>query len=150
MSLEHQFIVLPKTEYSEKWLDWSFMKKQNVEIANIHDDIIQYILDSLKWIPTTNPSIPDKGYGLNNYGITLIEKEGIFQMQKIFEAWIELFSNAPDITILTGNYEFKENGKGRYQKIKISKQKLLDDFSKIVAFSKLSFEKDYYVVHYGI
>jgi hypothetical protein len=52
--------------------------------VDIHDDLIQYINDSLQWIPTINPSIPESGYGLNIHGITLIDEHGAVLMGNIF------------------------------------------------------------------
>lgn len=149
MSLNHQFVLIPKADYSDRWLDWSFMNHEPVERVSIHDDIIQYINDSLKWIPTVNPCVSKSRYGLNIHGITLVNDEGAALLRNIFDSWSSLFSNGPEILILTGSYRIT-NGKGMYQKIEIKKKEITQSFNKICDFSIKVIENDSYILHYGI
>lgn len=149
MSLNHQFILLSKESYSDRWLDWSFMNHEPVERVDIHDDIIQYIKDSLKWIPTINPCVSESRYGLSIHGITLINNEGAALLRNIFDSWTRLFSNGPEILILTGSYQ-TTNGKGMYQKIEINKKEIVQSFNKICDFATIAIENDNYILHYGI
>lgn len=75
MGLEQEFYLVSDTiDINEIWM----LRENNRVIDNvvIHDDIIQYITDSLEWIPSKNPAKkgnPDD-QSINYYGVTLFDE----------------------------------------------------------------------------
>ena len=61
-------------EYEEKGYDGYYLPNEDLSnVIVIYDDIIQYIGDTLAWIPSINPcNNYKKGFGINNYGITFL------------------------------------------------------------------------------
>jgi hypothetical protein len=85
------------------WEDGDILNKDKSKIEKmvvIPDEIILYISDTLKWIPTINPNTQKWGYGLNYHGNTIINRhkdhDGSVITRNIFNAWADLFSNSPD------------------------------------------------------
>lgn len=57
MALEHEFYLIAQdTDIREYW-QYTHDEKTYVDCVVLHDDLILYIIDSLKWIPTKNPGI---------------------------------------------------------------------------------------------
>jgi len=117
--------------------------------------VIQYIYDTLRWIPSINPARNcERGFGLNNYGITLIDKEGAEVILKIAKAWADLFSNGPSILRLTGNYGCITNDKGieegNYEIIEVNRDELVESFRKLQLFSEKVMLNQFFIIHHGI
>ncbi|MBE6067844.1 MAG: hypothetical protein E7211_09150 [Clostridium lundense] len=125
----------------------------NEKLSNavlIHDDIVQYIQDTLNWIPSINPAMNyEKGLGLNNYGITLFDKEGAEVIVGLAKSWADLFSRGPSTLKLTGNYCFTGNDRS-YEIIEISRDKLVESFRKLQLFSERVISNKYLILHYGL
>lgn len=71
----HEFLLLPEKDndyfgYTNHFNDPNALK--------LNDDIILYMMDTLRWVPSINPANPNQwgGYGLNYYGPTVINKAG--------------------------------------------------------------------------
>src|SRR3712207_6567195 len=99
--LNHEFLLVSRKEheYSE------YMNFINDPSAiEIHDDLLGYIADTLKWIPTYNPAKSEKCAGLCWYGPTVIQSEGARIAAQIFRAWAELLSCGPRELQLTGSW----------------------------------------------
>jgi hypothetical protein len=66
--LNHDFLLLPLKEFAY----WGYAQLYNdPQAISLHDDIVHYVLDTLKWIPCHNPVRRNKMYehkGLNIYG----------------------------------------------------------------------------------
>src|SRR5690348_15303189 len=79
----------------------------SAEAVRLDDDLVVYMLDTLNWIPTINPSNPTqwKGWGLNYYGPTVISKVGAPKAARIFGLWADLLDEGPDEYSLTSGYE---------------------------------------------
>ncbi|MGH4121584.1 MAG: hypothetical protein ACREV6_01400 [Clostridium sp.] len=156
MGLEHEFFLVTHDEYEEMSYDGDyFSSEDSSNIILIHDDIIQYLHDTLMWIPSINPAMNyEKGFGLNNYGITLFDKEGSEVIFKIAKAWADLFSNGPSTLKLAGNYEWITNDKciteGYYKIIEVDRDELVESFRKIQLFSEKVIYNKYFILHHGI
>jgi len=85
------------------------MRTQNrseiVDGVEIHDDIIVYIYDTLKWIPSKKHALAGSpnGTGINYHGVTLFDHESAIVLGSVFNAWKLLFENSPDILELRGS-----------------------------------------------
>lgn len=156
MGLNHDFFLVKHDEYKEMSYDGDYMSTVDIgNITSIHDDVIQYIYDTLRWIPSINPARNcERGFGLNNYGITLIDKEGAEVILKIAKAWADLFANGPSILRLTGNYGWITNDKGieegNYEIIEVNRDELVDSFRKLQLFSEKVILNQFLIIHHGI
>jgi hypothetical protein len=105
MNLVHEFYLVSQPMDAKQI--WMLRESNNViDTVTIHDDMIQYILDSLKWIPCKNPAKQGNpsGFGINYYGVTLFDKQSSASLNGIFSSWRDLFKNAPITFELTGNF----------------------------------------------
>lgn len=149
MGLEHEFYLIPDTT---ELTDFYLSKKNILDSVVINDDVILYILDSLYWIPSKNPSSRNQiiGKGLNYYGLTLFEKQSSEALVGVFSAWKSLFKNAPEAIELTGNFVFSDSEEGKYEKIIVDREELITQLNKILSMSRLLAEGNYYLYHCGI
>src|SRR5690554_3669949 len=102
--LNHDFLVIESGSFS---LD-KHAEYKELDRIELHDDLLQYFKDTIKWIPSTNPCINEPIMGLCWYGPTLIESSGIEKARNIFKGWVQLLSLAPEEIVLTGSYGWVE------------------------------------------
>ncbi|WP_411682914.1 hypothetical protein [Clostridium thailandense] len=156
MGQEHKFFLISYEEYEEKGYDGYYSIDEDLSnIVVIYDDIIQYIGDTLAWIPSINPcNNHKKGFGINNYGITLFDKEGASVIVNIARAWADLLSNGTGILKLTGSYYWTTNDKGvsegKYEMIEVNRDELVKNFRKLQLFSEKVISGSYLMLHFGI
>lgn len=105
MALTHEF-----------FLARSESENESVEKIVLSDNLVLYIWDSLRWIPSYNPSTQESHVGLNYHGITFIRHEGANLLKDICLSWSRLFSLAPSTFQLTGDFVMDEKGNGDYEK----------------------------------
>lgn len=115
MSLDHDFILLDRTTDGE-WELTRFIHHSRA--IHLHDDFVRYLFDTLKWIPTHNPSTNSPCHGLNMWGPTLIEEEGAVAGERLFRAWARVMENGPGTLELTGGYS---EDTGRYEQLQYSR-----------------------------
>jgi hypothetical protein len=139
-------------------MGWGGFYSLSEDLSNvvfIHDDIIQYILNTLSWIPSINPAMGyERRFGICNYGITLFDKEGAQVILSLAKAWADLFSNGPTTLKLTGNYCFRTNEQGvtegNYDLIEVDRDELVGKFRKLQLFSEKVITGDYLILHHGL
>lgn len=151
MALIHEFVLLTQEECKKEVI---LNIRANKDVLEIHDDIILYIFDSLKWVPqASNGCSGEKKYGFNYYGITEIDKEGAIVLCNILKAWSDLFKNSPPKLILTGNYSWTEDEKidtGAYEVIEIDRDKVIGQFNKLMFFAEKAINDNCQILHFGI
>src|SRR3954464_7890116 len=115
--LLHSFYLVNLDQYDY----WSFQNFYHQETTNfLHDDVVHYMEDSLKWIRCYSPAVKTELQelrGLDFYGVTVIKEDGARAAKQIFSAWAELFSQGPEILSLTGPWGWIEGEppeSGRY------------------------------------
>jgi hypothetical protein len=156
MGQDHEFFLVSYDEYEEKGYDGYYLPNEDLSnVIVIYDEIIQYIGDTLAWIPSINLcNNYKKGFGINNYGITLFDKEGASVIVNIAKAWADLLSNGTDILTLTGNYCWTKNDKGipegKYETMEVNRNELVENFRKLQLFSEKVILGDYLILHLGI
>jgi len=158
MGLQHEFFLITEDECQKiHYCDGDyFLSKDSRYIAVIHDDIIQYIYDTLRWIPCINPAINyERGFGLHNWGVTLFDKEAAEVLFNIVKAWADLFSNGPTTLNLRGNYSWIEDEgmqSGDYEILEIARDELVENFRKLQSFAEqvMVNSNKYFILHHGI
>src|SRR5215510_12599856 len=135
--LNHDFLLLSSREHAYT----DFMKWINDPLAvQIHDDILDYIQDTLNWVTCYNPAKKMmKHKGLNFCGPTIIKSDGAIVAGKIFTAWADLLSNGPKEIKLTGAYgwiEGESKETGHYSVINADRDEIIEGFKKLADFSK--------------
>lgn len=152
MSLNHDFILLDRTVDGE-WELTRFI--HDARAIHVHDDLIRYIFDTLKWIPTHNPGTNRPCYGLNMWGPTLIEQNGAAAGERVFRAWARLFEIGPSTLELTGGYTWLDGepeGSGQYERLQYSRDETVSLFDTIANYC-LEVQKAngrLYVYHDGV
>lgn len=153
MALIHEFLLVSKDfdkfEIIRDDQGKIDKRKSNIiDIAEVHDDIIQYIFDSLRWIPNAGGSSDDIECGLYYHGYTIIDFNGATVMKKVFSSWADLFSNAPGKFTVRGSFSIDED---KYTRINVDRTNVLKVLRKVSYFSELV-EKDnnLYIMHCGI
>ncbi|MCK1992333.1 hypothetical protein MPH61_06950 [Peribacillus muralis] len=152
--MEHEFYLTSKTIDIKNF--WMYIESSNnvIDCVVIHDDLIQYIMDSLEWIPSKNPALRGipSGKGINYYGVTLFEKDASKTLISIFSSWKSLFKNAPKKFELTGAFIDGENGnqEGNYERLVFSRDEVITQFEKIISMSETLAAGEFYLYHCGI
>jgi len=151
MALEHEFYLISQdTDIREYW-QYTHDERTYVDCVVLHDDLILYIIDSLKWIPTKNPGIRTvQGYGINYHGITLFDKQSAIPLRNVFTAWRDLFKNAPEIMKLTGSFVWSENEEGEYERLILDRNNVLMQLERMIAMAEKLSDGEYYIYHCGI
>jgi hypothetical protein len=149
MALLHTFHLIPSSIDIQNF----FMTTKNndaiIDSVKIHDDMITYIYDSLNWIPSRNPALRDmpNGQGIHYHGITLFDEHSSEALLKIFTAWRDLFSNAPDIFQLKGPFIINRD---EHEILYFSRNEIIDQFETMISMSNYLADGNYYLYHCGI
>lgn len=154
MALVHEFYLIPAVEDVEHlWMNIA----NNPKVMNgvvIHDDIILYIKDTLKWIPSRNPALPEApiGAGINYHGVTLFNQHSAATLQKVFSSWRDLFLNSPQVLELTGEFVMIEGEEqaGHYELLIYERHEVIEQFEKMISFAEKLAEGGLYLYHCGI
>ena len=160
--LNHDFLLLSVKENPSYSWETYFNRD---EAINIHDDILMYMADTIKWIPSYNPAKKCPHKGLCWYGPTIIKQEGAAMAQKVFSLWADLFLCGPEILKLTGSFSWRldndpvkdgyerivPNSSG-YEKIIIDRNKLIEKLKILSSFAQQIQDSNgqYYILHMGI
>lgn len=154
MSLEHEFFLVPNSVSYQELIRGSEINPVIIDSINVPDDLIQYIADSLNWIPCKNPAISmtKEETGINYYGVTLFDQTSVATMKSIFMAWHSLFSNSPEKMELTGEFvvSSKRNILGEYDHLIFSKDDVLELLERMLSLIARLEEEDLFLYHLGI
>lgn len=150
--LNHDFLLVARKEYEYSEY-MNFINDPNA--IQIHDDLLGYVADTLKWIPTYNPAKSEKCVGLCWYGPTVIKSEGAKIAARIFRAWAELLSCGPKKIQLTGSWGVEEgrpSSEGEYEKLKVDRDGMVRKMKALAAIAdQVGESKDeLYILHLGI
>jgi hypothetical protein len=133
MSSLHEFIVIDGIECDLG----SFDPSRTEDMVYLEDDFLDYIRDSLDWMPTYNPSMHEKQIGLNFCGETVILNDSAAQAARVFGAWHILLSCGPRALQLTGRYSWivdKPLESGAYNVLNFNRYETLFQLEKLVRF----------------
>lgn len=146
MALTHEFFLIRKEHMNQ-------ISPTHEGMVKIHDDVINYIYNSLIWLPAYNPSKQEFHTGLNYYSETIIQGEGAILFKNICLLWAELFSLAPHSFKLTGPFTWI-NGEnietGKYEMIHCDKQKLTSLLKELANLADKASTDEYCILHQGV
>ena len=100
--------------------------------VHLDDNLILYIIDTLKWVKTFSKlenNVEKKG--LNYHGITYFKDEGIKKLKNILLHWKNIFNLGENVIELEGifyNSQKKRNSKNKY-----SKKYIVESLEKLIA-----------------
>ena len=153
--LIHNFYLLNRSEVDY----WGYSNFYNhTQAIKIHDDVMHYLYDSLKWIPCHFPQRSSgkllECNGLNLIGSTIIKDEGAAIAHRVFGSWADLFSHGPLELELTGLWSAIEDEpeSGRYEAIVEDRDKLVSSLRQISEYALRVSESNSqsYILHMGI
>ena len=159
----HRFWLLREGEHEYK--DYKDFTGRSDAPVQIDFDLLLYFIDSLKWIPSFNPSTPDiSRQGLDLFGVTIINKRGGQKLQEICLAWKHVFDLGPAQlrirSYYTESWPFDEDERilnamqlhwlGAYEYVEVEKAWLLDIFTKLAQYGEQAATGEYYILHLGI
>lgn len=153
--LLHDFHLVNRGEF-DYWNSSHF--HNHPQAVLVHDDVIRYMSDCLKWIschvPMTPPILKEMK-GLNFYGPTIIKSDGADQAFAVFEIWAQLFSQGPKTLELTGAWssvEGESEQSGHYEIIVAERDNLVASLKQIAEYAKQVERSDglLYILHLGI
>lgn len=142
MSLEHEFYLVPATvDVKNFWMDRE--KNRNIiERVMIHDDLIQYFLESLKEVPSRNPVSRNvsEQYGLNYHGVTLFDYQSAHKLRSVLSAWREVFENKFSLMELSMEEEH----------FSVDRDEIIASLEKLLAMTLELNDKKYWIYHCGL
>lgn len=104
MTLTHDFVLLNKNEFS--YDDCCDLIGGISFDVSIHDDLILYFMDYLKWLPTYSPLLKKRIYGLDYHAMTIMDVEGATEALILFSSLVNILKLSPNVLTLTGIYTF--------------------------------------------
>ena len=119
------------------------------EQIHIEDNLILYIVDTLKWIDTfSSLKTNRKTKGLNYHGVTYFKGDSIRKLRKIIFYWRELFNIAEKKIKLMGIYYSPKRKK--YLKNKYSKKEVIETLENLINLCDRAEKENKIIEHRGI
>ena len=117
--------------------------------VHLDDNLILYIIDTLKWVKTFSKLENNiEKNGLNYHGITYFKDEGIKKLKNILFHWKNIFNLGEDVIGLEGifyNSQKKRNSKNKY-----SKKYIVESLEKLIALCEKAEKENKIIKHWGI
>ncbi len=117
--------------------------------VHLDDNLILYIIDTLKWVKTFSKLENNiEKNGLNYHGITYFKDEGIKKLKNILFHWKNIFNLGEDVIELEGifyNSQKKKNSKNKYRK-----KYIIESLEKLIALSEKAEKGNKIIEHWGI
>ncbi|WP_336039448.1 coproporphyrinogen III oxidase [Fusobacterium polymorphum] len=117
--------------------------------VHLDDNLILYIIDTLKWVKTFSKLENNiEKNGLNYHGITYFKDEGIKKLKNILFHWKNIFNLGEDVIELEGifyNSQKKRNSKNKY-----SKKYIVESLEKLITLCEKAEKENKIIKHWGI
>lgn len=150
MSLNHEFLLRDRSAHPETYS----RPLPSESVILLHDHVLRYLSDPLKWIPTENPALKgEPGMGLNFWGPTTITQRGAQQASAVFAAWATLLALGPPTLHLRGLWSFLEGEpqSGAYEVLELDRDELVGKLRQLAEWAQaVAANADLYVLHLGI
>ena len=119
------------------------------EQVYIEDNLILYIVDTLKWIDTFSSLKTNRETkGLNYHGVTYFKRDSIRKLRKIIFYWRELFNVAEKKFELMGIYYSPKRKK--YLKNRYSKKEVIESLENLINLCDGAEKENKIIEHRGI
>ena len=117
--------------------------------VHLDDNLILYIIDTLKWVKTFSKLENNiEKNGLNYHGITYFKDEGIKKLKNILFHWKNIFNLGENVIELEGifyNSQKKKNSKNKYRK-----KYIIESLEKLIALCEKAEKENKIIKHWGI
>ena len=117
--------------------------------VHLDDNLILYIIDTLKWVKTFSKLENNiEKNGLNYHGITYFKDEGIKKLKNILFNWKNIFNLGEDVIELEGifyNSQKKKNSKNKYRK-----KYIIESIEKLIILCEKAENENKIIEHWGI
>ena len=117
--------------------------------VHLDDNLILYIIDTLKWVKTFSKLENNiEKNGLNYHGITYFKDEGIKKLKNILFHWKNIFNLGEDVIELEGifyNSQKKKNSKNKYRK-----KYIIESLEKLIILCEKAENENKIIEHWGI
>ena len=117
--------------------------------VHLDDNLILYIIDTLKWVKTFSKLENNiEKNGLNYHGITYFKDEGIKKLKNILFHWKNIFNLGENVIELEGifyNSQKKRNSKNKY-----NKKYIVESLEKLIALCEKAEKENKIIKHWGI
>ena len=117
--------------------------------VHLDDNLILYIIDTLKWVKTFSKLENNiEKNGLNYHGITYFKDKGIKKLKNILLHWKNIFNLGENVIELEGifyNSQKKRNSKNKY-----NKKYIVESLEKLIALCEKAEKENKIIKHWGI
>ncbi len=148
----HDFWLFREGE--RKYNEYSDMLGRNNAPLRMPDDVICFLLESLRWVPTINPAASTwSGWGINGYGPTIINHMGGEKLHEICTGWAQILSQGPEPLILSKGWVVPSQQLPRQWEpalFKTSREKLAADLKQLAEYGQQAATGAWYILHFGI
>jgi hypothetical protein len=156
MALIHDFYLAPTDLKSKRdiieYVD--SIKELALGHVGIHDDLINYMSDTLNWVPMKNTPFTKRSIemGLDHYGMTILDEDSVTSLKEVLSGWKMIFSSAPKIIELTGSYYTieGEDWEGEYEKLHFERDLILEQLNTLLSFIDEIEKNGHKIYHMGI
>lgn len=151
--LYHDFLLLKKEDRRSSNYYMGFIGDPRA--IRLSDDLIEYIDDTLDWVPTFNPAKKKSRHGLCLCGITEIHAEGASVLASILDAWAQVFGYGPRVLSLTGEWATEEDmllNEGKYETLSFNRDETVAALSKLADCARrvVATDGEHFILHLGI
>lgn len=140
-------------EGSREYSDYTDLLGRKDAPVRIPMDVLNYFDDLFIWVPSIIPrsSNEEKRYtGFNDYGPTVINKDGGKLLERILFHLLELYKIAPETIIFTGLWTVEDSNPGYYEKLEVDKSWLLNVLATLHSFAQQVAIGSHYIFHFGV
>jgi hypothetical protein len=145
----HEFVPLPASERARAC---ELTPDTLPEHVRVSDDVINYVWDSLDWIPSAltwdNPDWP--GRGLDHWGMTLIDARGATTAERVFAAWAALFSAGPAEIELRCDLFVGEDDRLEEGTVVVERDEVVEQMRTIAGYFARCVGGEWIVLHRGV
>lgn len=163
MGMQHEFWLLREGQYAYT-VNGRDLKSQGNDPVILHDDILRYFFDSLQWIPTFNPAKSETDYGLNWWGLTIINQTGGSVFYRMWSAWAQILVCGPEKLRLRGPFtwqwpftesehlikEDQIDALGHYETLELDRDELVNICTIFARFGEQAATGEFFILHEGI
>jgi hypothetical protein len=158
--LKHDFLLLSKAMYpysiysSMKLMDEGLY--HSPKAIHLYDDLLYYMGDMLKWIPSHLPHRRMKKFkGLDYCGLTIINEDGAPIAHQVFQNWKLLLACGPERLKLTGPPTWRTEdpiGTMKWQKLVFDRDEVVSQLEQLTdALEQVrQGQGNQYILHLGL